>query len=172
MRGTDGYFHNTTASVSVNHFISDKWNNTFRSSHDNRDSAAQNFYTTFISDTATEKVTSLWKHLHLGYKATKHSFTFVAGYKSVKDHFLYNNKSTKNENKSNLLQGLAVHNYQPSEKISITTGANWISKQITSNDSGNHTCSQLAGFATLNHLAAKNFYVNPAIRAKWTESIG
>ncbi len=172
MRGTDGYFHNTTASVSINHFISGKWNIALRSSYDNRNFAAQNFYTTSISDTATEKVTSLWNHLHLGYNATKHSFTFNAGYKSVKDHFLFNNKSTANENKSNLLQGLAVYKYQPTEKTSITTGANLISKQITSNDKGNHILGQIAGFATLNHLAARNFYVNPAIRAQWTESIG
>lgn len=172
LRGADGYFNNTTASLSVNHFVNEKWNIAFRSSYDNRDFAAQNFYTTFTSDTATEKVTSMWHHFHVGYSASRHSFTFDAGYKSVKDQYLYNKKSTANENKSNLLQGLAIYKYQPTTNTSITSGANWINKQITSNDRGNHTLGQLAGFVTVNQLAAKNFYINPAIRAQWTERIG
>ncbi|HEX8333484.1 MAG TPA: TonB-dependent receptor, partial [Segetibacter sp.] len=172
LRGIQGYFHNTIASASVNHFINSNWNIALRSAFDTRDFAAQNFYTPFGSDTATEKVSSLWNHLKLAFNNDKHSFSFDAGYKSVKDEYLYNSRSIANQNKSNLLQGLAIYKWSASEKTSFTTGANWLNKQIKSNDRGNHSLDQVAAFAMLNQAVGTGFHINPALRIQWNERSG
>jgi vitamin B12 transporter len=172
LRGAKGYFHNTTGSISINHFLNDKWNIALRSAYDSRDFAAQNFYTTFASDTATEKVTSTWNHIKLNYSGDKHRFSFDAGYKSVNDFYLYNPRSIPNENKSNLLQGLAVYSLNASEKTTLTTGANFINKQIKSNDRGNHSLDQVAAFVVVNQTIGDHFYLNPAMRFQWNERVG
>ena len=172
LRGARGYFYNNTASFSVNHFINNKLNFALRSSYDSRDFAAQNFYTTFVSDTATEKVTTLWNHVKLTYNTQKHLFTFNAGYKEVKDVFLYNRASTPNKNKSSLLQGLAIYKWQASSHTSVTMGANWLNKTIKSNDRGNHNLDQVATFAMLNQTVGRSFHIDPAIRVQWNERSG
>jgi iron complex outermembrane receptor protein len=85
---------------------------------------------------------------------------------------LYNSRSIANQNRSNLLQGLAVYNFKASAKTSLTTGANWLNKQITSNDRGNHTLDQVAAFAMLNQTFGNSFYLNPAMRVQWNEQSG
>ena len=172
LRGIKGYFNNTTASLSLNQFIGKHWNVALRSAYDTRDFAAQNFYTTFVSDTATEKVTSMWNHLKVAYTSDRHNFSFDAGYKEVQDDFLFNKRSIANANKSKLLQGLAVYSYKASEKTMLTGGANLINKQIKSNDRGNHSLDQVAAFVLLNQAVSANFYVNPAVRLQWNERSG
>ncbi len=83
-RGTKGYFHNNTASLSANYAFSPAWNLAVRSSFDHRDFAAQNFYTTVKSDTASEQVKTLWNQVKVGYKKGKSAFSFDGGYKFVR----------------------------------------------------------------------------------------
>ena len=83
-RGTRGVFHNHTASLSVKQFINDNWSISARSSYDERKFGAQNFYTTFVSDTANEKVSSNWNQARLNFQKGKHNISLDAGYKSKK----------------------------------------------------------------------------------------
>lgn len=145
-RGTRGFFYNTSASASVNQFINKYWNVSLRSAFDRRDFAAQNFYTTFKSDTATEKVSSFWNQINLNYAKLRHNFSLNIGYKATKDTYKFNTGAPANENKSNLLQGLAVYNWKAGENTTFTTGAQWINKRMTSNDRGNHTLNQAGTF--------------------------
>lgn len=171
-RGTKGFFHNTSASASINQFISKYWNVSFRSSFDTRDFAAQNFYTTFKSDTATEKVTSSWNQLKLNYSKLNHNFSLNVGYKSVRDNYKFNTGAAANQNKSNLLQGLAVYNWKPGEKTTFTTGTQWVNKKITSNDRGNHTLNQAGAFLILAQRIGSHLNLNPAARLDWNERSG
>lgn len=171
-RGIDGYFHNTTASLSINQYLNAHWNVAFRSSYDTRDFAAQNFYTTFKSDTANEKVTSYWNQLKLSFNKTNHSFSFDAGYKDVKDEYKYNSISTANLNKSKLWQALAMYNWQANEKTSITTGAQFLNKEIASNDRGDHKLKQAGYFLVVNQKIGKAFNASPAARVEYSERSG
>ncbi len=171
-RGTRGFFYNNTLSGSVSHSFSENLQLSFRSAYDSRDFAAQNFYTTFASDTAKEKVTSLWNHLKLAYQKGKHQLSFDVGHKHVKDEFTFNSASLPNLNKSQLLQALAVHSYQFKEDLSITSGAQWVNKQISSNDRGNHQLDQVGAFVLLNKSFNENLFINPAIRVDYHERAG
>lgn len=171
-RGTRGYFHNNTASVSANYAISDAWNIAVRSSFDHRDFAAQNFYTTSVADTANEQVKTSWNHLKIGYKKGKSALSFDGGYKHVKDQYLFNSRSIQNNSVSELWQGLFTWQQTFSQNTNLVTGINYQNKNISSNDRGDHDIHQLAPFITLSHRIGEYFTVSPAIRFDWRQRIG
>lgn len=170
-RGTRGFFNNHTASLSLKQFLSDDWSIAFRSSWDQRKFSAQNFYTTFVSDTADEKVTSNWNQARINYQKGKHTINLDAGYKYVKDIFRYNPQSMPNNNRSNLLQLLLTDHYKYSGKTTISTGLQFQDRKIKSNDRGNHSLNQLAGFIILNHKAGE-FTFSPSLRVDYSEARG
>lgn len=171
-RGTRGFFHNTSASASINQFINKNWNLSFRTAFDTRDFAAQNFYTTFKSDTANEKVNAFWNQLQLNYAKSHHRFSLDLGYKAAKDTYKFNASAPANSNKSNLMQGLALYSWEAGEKTTFTAGTQWINRKITSNDRGDHTLNQAGTFLIVNQKIGNNFNVNPAMRAEWNERSG
>lgn len=171
-RGTKGFFHNTSASASINQFINKNWNISFRSAFDKRDFAAQNFYTTFKSDTATEKVNSFWNQVRLNYAKTHHSFSLDVGYKQTKDTYRFNTGAAANSNKSDLLQGLAVYNQEVGDKTMLTAGVQWVKKKMKSNDRGDHTLNQAGAFVILAQRLGEHFNANPAMRLEWNERSG
>ncbi|CAG5007579.1 Vitamin B12 transporter BtuB [Dyadobacter sp. CECT 9275] len=171
-RGTNGYFHNNTASLSANFNLSPHWHIALRSSYDSRDFSAQNFYTTFVSDTANEQVKTSWNQLKIGYKKGRSVVSLDGGYKHVKDQYLYNTVSIRNESLSELWQGLLLWQLQISPKTSLVSGVNYQNKAISSNDRGEHTIGQVAPFVTLSHRFGEYFTVSPALRVDWREHIG
>lgn len=171
-RGINGYFHLHSFSASAAYKISDNWRIAYRSSYDTRRFAAQNFYTTFASDTATEKVNTWWNQLSLNYHKNNDYFALQAGYKMVDDNYLYNKISIANNNRSTLWQALATYEHRFNEAVSFTGGAQYQRKGIRSNDRGNHTVQQAAAFAALNLQAGESFTVSPALRLDWDERSG
>ncbi len=171
-RGTDGFVHNTTASIGLSHSFSPYLKLSVRSSFDTRHFAAQNFYTTFLSDTATERVTTFWNQVQLQYSKKKHSITLNTGYKTLKDEYRYNSISTANSNRSGLLQSLASYSFKPKERTTFTTGVQWLNKKIESNDRGNHLLNQVGVFALWHQQLGKHFYINPALRLEWNQRSG
>jgi len=171
-RGTRGYFHNTSTSVSINQYLNKYWKISYRSAYDKRDFAAQNFYTTFKSDTANEKVSAFWNQLKLAFEKEHHNFSLNIGYKAVKDQYQFNSVGTPNLNKSKLLQALAINKWQAAENTTLTTGAQFVNKQMTSNDRGDHTLNQAGTFLILDQKIGIHGNISPAIRIEWNEGSG
>ena len=171
-RGIKGYFHNNTASLSLNYAISQNWNLAVRSSYDHRDFAAQNFYTVLKSDTASEKVKMSWNQVRLGYQKNKTAFSIDGGYKSVQDTYLFNPHSIANSSKSKLWQGLATLQQGLTSSTNLIAGINFQQRNIKSNDRGNHTLNQLAPFASVVQNIGEHFTVTPSVRMDWRERIG
>lgn len=170
-RGTNGFLDNTTASLSVSHVISPAWQVGFRSAYDDRHFSAQNFYTTFASDTARERVKTLWNQARLSYQKESKAFALSAGYKTGDDRFQYNSIARANHNKSGLWQALAT--YQQSWKsTTLTTGLQGQNRYLKSNDRGNHQVAQGALFLILDQAIGDNFRINPAARLDWNEGSG
>ncbi|MEO6071406.1 MAG: TonB-dependent receptor [Chitinophagaceae bacterium] len=171
-RGIDGFFHNNTYSVSARHQFSDHWQLAIRSSFDDRSFAAQNFYTTFLSDTAAEKVKTFWNQIKVDFQKSKSVFSAQVGYKKANDHYLFNPHSIANENSSQLMQALTTYAYHLDEKTVLTGGAQFQKRKIASNDRGNHTVDQSAVFVLLEREVVKGFYINPAVRLDWNSRSG
>lgn len=171
-RGTKGYFHNNTLSLSAGYALSPEWHVALRSSFDHRDFSAQNFYTTSKADTADEQVKTFWNQIKVGYQKGKSAFSFDAGYKFVQDQYLFNSASIRNNSKSKLWQGLLTWQQVLTNSTTLVAGLNFQNKKIASNDRGNHSIRQLAPFVTLSQRIGESFTVSPSIRFDWRENIG
>lgn len=171
-RGINGYFHNTSASASITQFLNKNWSLSYRAAYDSRDFAAQNFYTTFKSDTANEKVSSFWNQARLAFAKEHHNFSLDVGYKNVKDQYQFNSVGTANTNRSNLLQGLAMYKWDAGANTTITTGAQWVNKQIKSNDRGDHQLTQAGSFLVLDQKIGIHVNISPALRLQYNERSG
>lgn len=172
LRGTKGYFNLTTISASVKQQLNEHNSIAYRFGYDDRDFNAQNFYTTFLSDTATEAVVSRWHHLKFMHQKNKHRFSFDAGYKQADDVYRFRKGVSPNVNNSSLFQSLAIHDYTINDKSSITSGVQFISRKIASNDRGNHEVSNAGAFVLLNQKIGDNLQLNPALRIDWNERGG
>ncbi|TCZ73881.1 TonB-dependent receptor plug domain-containing protein [Flaviaesturariibacter aridisoli] len=171
-RGIRGYFHNTTASASVAHHFNEYWRLALRSSYDVRDFAAQNFYTTFASDTSKEKVKTNWNQLSLAYSKGRERVLFDAGYKYTTDWFEFNTLGAANNNKSGLWQLAARDEHRFGAHTVLTSGLQFNNRSIRSNDRGNHQEQQVAGFTALSYTGAQGLSVAPALRLDWHERRG
>lgn len=171
-RGTRGYVHANTASLSFSQFLGERWQLSVRGAYDNRDFAAQNFYTTFLSDTASEEVRTVWTQLRLSYTVIDHRVNIDAGYKDVKDDYAYNKVSIANASTSRMLQATVTDEWKLGQQTSLVSGMQFINKEIRSNDRGNHDVPQGGVFFLLNHSFMQGFTINPALRLDWNERSG
>ncbi|HQR92369.1 MAG: TonB-dependent receptor [Bacteroidetes bacterium 24-39-8] len=171
-RGTYGFYNNKTASFSINQFLNQYWRLSFRTAYDLRDFSAQNFYTSFKSDTAKEKVTGYWNQLGLTYQKNKDQLQIDAGYKQTSDVFAFNSGSAPNENLSKLLQFAARYQHSFSSNTQLITGLQVQQKSILSNDRGNHQLIQSGLFLLLNQQLTEQLLVSGSIRLDHTQNIG
>jgi len=163
-RGIKGYFHNTTASVSAKYYFSPKWDIAYRYAYDNRDFAAQNFYTTYSFDTANEKVSSHWQQLSLGFHTQKQKLKLDAGFKRVNDNYQFAPASAANANISKLFQALLQYENEINAKTTLIAGFNYQQKIIRSNDRGDHDIFLASPFISLSHQLVRNLYVHPSLQ--------
>jgi iron complex outermembrane receptor protein len=170
-RGTRGFFNLNTASVSLSHQLNKAFQIAFRSSFDDRKFAAQNFYTTFASDTADEKVQSFWNQLRLTYQQASNKFSLNFGYKALDDKYKFNTASLPNHNKAKIFQALSVYEHKFSDNASITGGVQFFDRSIKSNDRGNHHVKQIGGFAIWQQFIDA-FTISPSLRLDWDEKAG
>lgn len=166
-----GYLYNHTLGGSIAFVLKNNWQLSVRSSIDRRDFAAQNFYTRFKSDTATEKVNSWWNQVQLKKHSEKFTQQIDIIYKETSDYYLYNTSSIANENKSKHLIAQFLRSQKIDEHINISIGTQLDRRAIASNDRGNHSTHHGAIFGSL--LYNKNkFRISPGLRLDWDENYG
>lgn len=171
-RGTRGYFDNSTASVSYAVSLNENWYAAVRMAYDYRDFGAQNFYTTFVSDTANERVKTFWSQMKVGYRKGKFHWNLQGGYKWLNDRFQFNSGLSPNDNTSKLTQIFSSATLSLSSKTSFIGGLQWLNKKIASNDRGNHTVNQVGFFIVWQQILAEGFSIAPALRLEYNERGG
>lgn len=170
-RGTKGEFSLNTLSFSLSHRLGKNWQLALRSAYDHRHFSAQNFYTTFLSDTAKEKVKTLWNQARIAYTKDNSRFNFQVGFKSTEDNYAYNAVSVPNLNRSRLAQALATYQKQWKATV-LTTGVQVQNRTIRSNDRGNHAVAQAAAFVLADQQVGEKLHLNPALRYDWNGRSG
>lgn len=164
-RGTTGFFDNKTASLSAGYRLDDNWNISFRTAWDDRNFAAQNFYTTFLSDTASEKIRSFWNQLSVSHQKNNSQLSLNTGYKRLSDEYRFSPLSSPNQTTSTLFQTLLLYKLKLNETSTVVTGANYLLKDIESNDRGNHNRFSIAPFAGISKKLFDNFFIHPSLQA-------
>ncbi len=168
-RGTKGFIHNSSVSASAKYHINNNWSVAYRLSYDRRNFGAQNFYTTFLSDTAREKVATWWQQLRIAYQKGNHRLTIDASYKTLDDDFRFNSLAIANNNESKLAQALISHQYNFSPKTILTSGFNYQQKIIKSNDRGDHSLFLAAPFVSLVQKIGEHIFLQPSLRVEMVQ---
>jgi iron complex outermembrane receptor protein len=163
-RGINGFAKTTTASLSLAQKLNTFWTLSARSAYDDRDFAAQNFYTTFKSDTATEQVRTFWQQVGLHYAKSRWQLRFDGSYKTLSDIYQFSPLAAANENRAALAQGLAVASVALRSGRRLTVGGQVLSGAMKSNDRGDHQLTQGGIFALYSHTISGKLIVEPALR--------
>lgn len=172
LRGTNGFFNLTTISVSAKQYVSENSSISYRGAYDDRNFNAQNFYTNFLTDSATERVITRWHQLNFTYQKSKHKFSIDAGAKDASDKYQFRKASAANTNRSKIYQALAIHNYTINQQSTVTSGVQLIERSVKSNNRGNHSITSTGIFVILNQQIGEHITINPALRADWNERAG
>ncbi len=171
LRGAKGFFHLTTAHLAFSQQLPRNWTLSFRTAADFRKFNAQNFYTTFTSDTAKEEVNSWWNHLNLVKKTANGQLNIDVAYKRLKDEFWFTPHAVPNNNKTRLFSSQVFYTAPFNKKNSYTVGVQGQRKSIRSNDRGDHHLWHGAVYSILRHKAG-DFYINESARLDWDENYG
>lgn len=172
LRGTTGFFHLTTGGLAFSQQFNNNWRANIRAAADFRNFNAQNFYTTFGSDTSSEKVNSFWSQLNINKKTKNGLLNIDLGYKKLRDQFWFRPAAIPNDNRSNLYTAQVYYNWNINKKHSITPGIQFLQRKIESNDRGNHSIAHLGIYTILRQNFAENFFLNESIRLDWDERYG
>jgi len=172
LRGTTGYYNNSFYAANFNYAFASNWKLHILYANDSRDFNAQNFYTTFKSDTASEIVKSNWTQMGLSKQYTHKIVKFDVAYKNLSDRFRFNPAGSFNENKTSLFVAQGSVQFTRNPNHQIVTGAQWIHKKIRSNDRGNHELAHSAAFLIATHKLPKNVFINESLRIDWDQSYG
>jgi iron complex outermembrane receptor protein len=171
LRGTTGYFDNDLGTISYSRKLNKQWRLMLRGAADKRDFNAQNFYTSFLSDTANETVSSTWQQLALTKTTEKSSFSFLSNARQLNDRYAFRPAAIPNQNSTSLLNIDARNSIRFKwQQARLTTGVQVFSKQIKSNDRGNHQHLHTGIYANLQHQLLKGLFLTEGIRADWDQS--
>lgn len=169
LRGTNGYFHLHNTSLAFSTTFKKEWTLQFRTAADLRSFNAQNFFTSFASDTAHEKVRSWWNHLQLKKQTRGGELIWDAGYKKLRDQFWFRPAAIPNDNRSGLFSTQLYYMAASDKKWGYTTGVQLQQKRIRSNDRGNHNRWQAAAYGIFRQQIGKKLFLNQGLRLGWDE---
>ncbi len=166
--GRHAYFHNNAFSANASFRVGENGIFSLHSSYDERDFAAENYYTTFKSDTASEVVKTWWNHLKYKNQKGKNAEEFDIVYKQTTDHFLFNKLSKANDNESKLVSIQYLRSRTVNNNFTYTYGTNAEHKAIISNDRGDHTNNHIAFFTSAVYTKNK-LTLNPGLRLDYDQ---
>ena len=172
LRGSRSFLDMQTVSLSAKRFLGENTSISYRFAWDDRNFNAQNFYTQFTSDTSTEKVASHWHQASFRHQHGKHRIQLDGAWKTALDKFQFNRLSTANTNYSGIVQGQLTHQFAISEKATLSSGFQWISRCVESNNRGNHRIGYGGLFSVLNYRLGENTHLIPAIRVDYNQRSG
>lgn len=172
LRGTRGFFHLHTANLSYSRLLTGNWRLNIRAAADFRKFNAQNYYTSFSSDTAREKVNSGWLQAGLQKKYPKGHLQLDAAYKKLRDQYWFRPAAAPNDNHTNFYTAQVYYTGAVSKQTGFTLGTQATRKEIKSNDRGNHALWHGALYGILRHQPGGSFYVNESLRLDFDESYG
>jgi vitamin B12 transporter len=171
LRGAKGFFNNHTINASFGAELGSNWELLVRGAYDYRKFNAQNFYTSFVSDTAVEKVETNWAQMKLRQHSAKakHEFDFV--WKRGADNYAFNPKSIANDNRSAYWAAQYSNQVQVGNTVKANYGVQTSRRIIESNDRGNHATHNTALFGAAQYRTAF-FSANAGLRLEFDDNFG
>ena len=171
-RGTRGYFNLHTVQAAWQQELPRQWNLRMRTSIDRRRFGAQNFYTGFISDTASESVNTWWSHVQLTKSTRQGQIRLDVSHKQLMDEYRFRPISIPNQNNIGFTQFQAIYQSRDQEKLQYQFGLQAYQRRIRSNDRGDHQIEQGALFSQIRLSPSSQLNLNAGLRLVWDELYG
>ena len=171
-RGTRGYFNLHTIQAAWQQELPRRWNLRMRSSIDRRLFGAQNFYTGFISDTASESVNTWWSHVLLTKTTRQGQLRLDLSHKQLMDEYRFRPVSIPNQNNIGFTQFQAIFQSGDKDKLQYQIGLQGYQRRIRSNDRGDHQIEQGALFTQVRFSPSAQVNMNAGLRLVWDELYG
>jgi vitamin B12 transporter len=172
LRGTRGFFDNRSLSLALGHQFNDRWRLSFRTAADLRDFNAQNFYTTFASDTARERVDAYWQQLQVSGRLKGFTLHADAAFKMLEDVYSFRPAVIPNQNRTRQFVSQVYAIVPAGDRTTFTTGVQFIEKRIRSNDRGNHDLPHAALYVIATHRLPFGLHLNESLRYDWDGNYG
>lgn len=171
LRGTTGYFNNDLLSLQLKTRLTNKWTWGMQLARDSRSFNAQNYYTTFLSDTANEKVGATWWQSNISRAGEKGHFSILLGAKNLKDVYYFRPGSSPNINYSRLYNADIRHTLKiKNSSARFTSGVQYFRKEIRSNDRGDHQLDHVGIYGMMQHSIGDRWFFTESLRGDWDES--
>lgn len=171
LRGTRGFVKTGLYAVSLTRKLSNEWNLHVRFAMDRRNFNAQNFYTSFVSDTATETVNATWQQASLSKIGEKKDYYVLFGARQLEDEYRFRPAGTANNNRTRMMNvDLRQVSKLQWQQARWTTGMQLSDKIIRSNDRGNHTHQHAGVYTVLYHQPIKGLFFTEGLRLDWDKS--
>ena len=170
LRGTTGFFNNRNIVLSTGRVFNHGWTVLLRGALDRRSFNAQNFYTSFISDTANEQVNSAWQQLLISRQKEKSRLDIIVSGKQLEDTYYFRPSSIPNNNKTQIYSVQVNNTYKLTDRTTWIAGIQSISKRIRSNDRGDHDHLHAGVFSIFTHSLPASIVLSESIRADWDQS--
>ena len=173
LRGTRGFFNNRLGTLHWKKLLPNQWNLSLLLARDVRDFNAQNFYTTFLSDSAREQIRSNRQQFILQKQSGRFHFAVLMGGKQLRDIYEFRPAAIPNRNNSELYTADIRGTLRLDKaKGKLTGGVQAIRKTIRSNDRGDHAHWHTGAYALLQHAFKNRLYLTESIRADWDQQYG
>lgn len=171
-RGIHGFFYLNSLQTSWQYQFVNGWKLRMRAALDSRRFAAQNFYTSFLSDTAKERVITGWTQAQLYRSFPKGQWQADLGYKLADDYYLFRPLATPNLNTMGLSQVQIKYQRNSQGPIEYQSGVQFLERTIHSNDRGDHRVSQAALFVSTRYKLTPALQSNLTMRLTVDELYG
>lgn len=170
LRGTNGFFNNRNIVLTAGKAFNHGWSVLLRGAIDRRSFNAQNFYTSFLSDTANEIVNSTWQQLIVTHKKERSSLDILVAGKQLEDTYFFRPTSIPNNNKTQIYSVQLNNTYKITDRTTWVAGVQSFSKRIRSNDRGDHDHLHAGMFSVFTHSLPASIVLSESIRADWDQS--
>jgi iron complex outermembrane receptor protein len=172
LKGTSGFFKLSNYNAQYSLTLKKQWRMLLTSAADIRNFNAQNYYTSFSSDTASENVKSNWNQISLSKETSANSWHIDLVSKYLYDQYWYRPSAIPNQNKSKLALLQAYRQKKIFNTSKLTFGAQVQKKSILSNDRGNHNNWHGAVYSVVNHPLFSTISLSESVRADWDQQYG
>lgn len=171
LRGTSGFFKNDLLTLQMKTYLSSKWTWAIQMARDSRSFNAQNYYTTFLSDTANEKVGATWMQSNISRAGDKGHLSILLGAKNLKDVYYFRPTTSPNINYSRLYNADIRHTLKiKNSNARFTSGIQYFRKEIRSNDRGDHQLNHVGIYGMMQHSIGDRWFFTESLRGDWDES--
>lgn len=168
----NNHFDLQTYSASLSYDVTDQLNVYVRGGYDARDFSAKYFYTNSAFDESTEITDNHWGLSALRYQGERSHIEANFGYKVSDDFFLFNPRFPANDHEMKQTVLNFNHSYLLNKTSNFAYGIQYLNKDITSTDRGDHNNSSFGVYGIYSSELADKLYLNTSLRLENDNNFG